>query len=37
MFGSVDYDVVYAVKGNVFTVTKMSTGFPSALTLNKLG
>lgn len=37
MFGSVDHDVIYPVEGNTFTVTKMKSGFPSALTLNKQG
>jgi len=37
VFGSVDSEVKYAVEGNVFTVTKMKSGFPSALTYNKQG
>ena len=37
VFGSVDHDVKYPVEGNTFTVTKMKSGFPSALTLNKRG
>jgi uncharacterized protein YegL len=37
VFGSVDGDVKYPVHGNTFTVTKMKSGFPSALTLNKQG
>jgi len=31
----VDHDVKYEKEGNCFTVTKMKSGFPSALTINK--
>jgi hypothetical protein len=37
VFGSVDHDVKYEKEGNCFTVTKMKSGFPSALTTNKQG
>ncbi len=37
VFGSVDSDVKYATSNHTFTVTKMKSGFPSALTLNKQG
>lgn len=37
MFGSVDHDVKYEVEGNNFIVTKMNSGFPSALEKNKMG
>lgn len=38
MFGSVDHDITYPVEtNNTFTVTKMTSVFPSALQINKQG
>lgn len=37
VFGSVDHDVTYPVEANTFTVTKLASVFPSALSLNKQG
>lgn len=37
VYGSVDHDVRYSPEGDRFTVTKMTTGFPSALNISKTG
>lgn len=37
VYGSVDHDITYLKEGNSFIVTKFSSGFPSALEINKSG